>query len=124
MQQVETVSSLINLIGLSAATHNVKSVPYKENAQVWVSPKHARDLSLLSEVAQCEDLDAGEGGLRIGQVLALAAYTSCSIKHLTRCLSKKLSRAVCPPARGRNIPCYPRILEGSGRQLIGGTIPR
>jgi transposase len=24
---------------------------------------------------------------------------------------------------GRNTPCYPRTSEGSGRQLIGGTVP-
>ncbi len=29
----------------------------------------------------------------------------------------------CPPARGRNSQCYPCGLEGSGRQLIGGTVP-
>jgi hypothetical protein len=29
----------------------------------------------------------------------------------------------CPPAQGRNSPCYPRASEGSGRQLIGGTVP-
>ena len=29
-----------------------------------------------------------------------------------------------PPVRGRNGPCYGERLEGRGRLLIGGTIPR
>jgi hypothetical protein len=37
--------------------------------------------------------------------------------------SKKTVTDHCPPAPGRNRPCYPGASEGSGRQLIGGTVP-
>ena len=40
-----------------------------------------------------------------------------------RDILKKAVTGRCPPARGRSGQCYPCGLEGSGRQLIGGTVP-
>ena len=36
---------------------------------------------------------------------------------------RDILRSCRGPVRGRNSPCYPRISEGSGRQLIGSTVP-
>ena len=89
-----------------------------------VSPLEAHEERILALIAERPDLTLKE---TLVELLKRRIRTSRSA--LSRFFGrhgvtfKKTVTGRCPPARGRNSQCYPCGLEGSGRQLIGGTVP-
>lgn len=69
---------------------------------------------------------------QLAKVVSGDASKDAEIRQLKRELARvteerdilKNGRGFSPPVRGRNGPCYTACMEGRGRSLIGGMIPR